>query len=147
MASVDEQQEPLSVSYHRIVRPPSQPQDEPATFSLASLFAATTAFAVYLGLVTSLPDANLQLTPLLCFALTFIYFTRHRRFCFGRAMIRAVAFGTISAGVFPLLPSLVGGPVDPALAILNCYVGFFVCGSAAFTLAVGTVLVEACIGR
>lgn len=147
MASVDERTEPLSVSYHRLVRPESPPQEKSATFSLGSLFATTTAFACYSGLVTRFPPATLQLTPLLCFALTFVYFTRHRCLCFGRAMVRAVAFGTISAGVLPILFSLAGSPVDPGPALLNCYIGFFVCGSAAFVLAVGTVLVEACTGR
>jgi len=110
-------------------------------------FAATTAFALYFGLVNRFPDATLQLTPLLCFGLTFVYFTRHYRLCFGRAMIRAVAFGTISAGAFPLVLALAGRPVDPVLAMANCYAGFFICGSAAFAIAVGTVLFEACIGR
>lgn len=147
MATLDKRTEPLSVSYHRIVRPSAPPQDEPATFSLRSLFAMTTAFAIYLGLVNRYPAASLQFTTLLCFALTFVYFTRHYRFCFGRAMIRAVVLGTLSAGVFPLAFSLVRGSVDPGSVLLNIYVGFFICGSAAFFLAVGTVLVEACIGR
>ena len=55
--------------------------------------------------------------------------------------------GTISAGAYPLALSLAGNSIDPSVAILNCWAGFFVCGTAAFALAIGTVLFEACIGR
>ena len=147
MAALDDPTEPLSTSYHHIVRPPTRPPDEPATFSLSSLFSATTAFAIYLGLVNRSPSATYELTPLLCFALTFIYFTRHYQLCFGRAMVRAIAVGTISAGVLPIVLSLGGRSVDPGIVMLSCLLGFFICGSAAFVLAVGTVLFEACIGR
>lgn len=148
MATLDDRTEPLSVSYHSIVRPQSEVRIQPAMFSLRSLFGATTAFAIYFGLVTSFPASALQLTPLLGFALTLVYFTRHHRLCFGRAMILGVVFGTISAGAMPIALSLVGIDVPGSSAFfLNSFNGFLLCGSAAFVAAIGTVLIEACTSR
>lgn len=145
MAHLDHSTEPVTVSSRQIIWPSVSVCVKPSTFSLRALFATTTVFAGYFGIVTNYPRVTFGLTPLLCFALTFVYFTRHQSLCFGRAMLLAIVVGTLGAGTVETL-LLMRVTADPgyvlAAFLFGCCRGFFVCVAAAFVLAIGTILVE-----